>query len=585
MSDIFTLAKSEQENDLLSTPFSSKQDNFINDINSGVYTNSQQSLVQFDMSSIYNSSAFLDVAQVYIVFPMVYTACYANANPAPVQPTANAGNEWLITPKSGSWNLIHSLEIVVNGKTIIQQSPLLSLHTNFKLLSQMSKDDLQAFGRTLGVQPDDVQSYFYNGPAQVTANGAIYGNGLTNNSIFPIQANGAIGNMDMDEQIACSTYGTIGTVYNSALQMRSSRIANNLATPANNMNLLLPVASFANEFRPNFQIVNGNYMTWTDYAVVRLQDISDFFAQAPLCKNFNGLLRIYVNTGTMNIGLSQGNFGMMLLNGANSTFQNVCPFTINQLPLANIPAGVTNLVVSCTIARSTVSTTQAGVQLSLSNFGSPMNACRLYYSMINMQPEVASKYLSSNQAKEINFTNILANSYSSIPATSNFNQLVQSGIRNIRGVLIIAYLAKIVNGLSNFVAVTPFNTYSSPFDTAPNTTPMSITQLNVQIGGVNVMNNVLSYTYEQYLEHVTLYDKINASEMGLSCGLMSQLMWENGYRYYYVDCSRGSKADQNTPRNVVVNLYNNNNAAVDLYIFTEYFDSVVMNVQNGNIQD
>ena len=75
-------------------------------------------------------------------------------------------------------------------------------------------------------------------------------------------------------------------------------------------------------------------MTWLDIAIIRLKDISDFFAQAPLSKNMNALLRIYINTGVMNVTLSKANSGEMLLSSNNSTFVNTCPFTINQLPVA-----------------------------------------------------------------------------------------------------------------------------------------------------------------------------------------------------------------------------------------------------------
>jgi hypothetical protein len=159
MADVYELSKSEQVQDLdKETPYESKQWNFVNDINSGVYTNSQQSLVQFDLSSIYNSGTFSDVSQMYLAFPIINTACFSNITPQNVAPTANAGNEWLITPKSGSWNLIQSLEVTINGKNVIQQQPNVNFHTNFKMLSQMSKDDLKTLGPTLGMSPDDAQS-------------------------------------------------------------------------------------------------------------------------------------------------------------------------------------------------------------------------------------------------------------------------------------------------------------------------------------------------------------------------------------------------------------------------------------------
>jgi hypothetical protein len=72
---------------------------------------------------------------------LVYTAAYATAT-GNIASVANKGNEWLISPKSGYWNLIQSLEVTINGKTVIQQQPNVNFHTNFKMLSQMSKDDL-----------------------------------------------------------------------------------------------------------------------------------------------------------------------------------------------------------------------------------------------------------------------------------------------------------------------------------------------------------------------------------------------------------------------------------------------------------
>ena len=374
MADVYELSKSEQVQDLdKETPYESKQWNFVNDINSGVYTNSQQSLVQFDLSSIYNSGTFIDVSQMYLTIPLIYTACYSSATPANVAPSANAGNEWLITPKSGSWNLIQSLEICINGKSIIQQQPNINFHTNFKMLSQMSKDDLKTLGATLGMSPDDAQSYLFNssGSALGNAVGPVGGNGLSNNAIFPVSAAGVAGDANGQQQDAFGNYCAQGTVYNTGLQNRSKRMANNVTTSANHFNGttaangLFSTNNLNNEFLPYFTI-NGAFMTWYDVALIRLCDVCDFFQQAPLTKNFDGLLRIYINTGAMQVQISQATDAGMSLTGSNSSFVNTCPFTINQLPVANLPNGVTSLAVSCTIARSTVSTSLNGTILAQS---------------------------------------------------------------------------------------------------------------------------------------------------------------------------------------------------------------------------
>ena len=112
---------------------------------------------------------------------------------------------------------------------------------------------------------------------------------------------------------------------------------------------------------------------------------------------------------------------------------------------------------------------------------------------------------------------------------------------------------------------------------------MSLTQLNVSVGGVNELMNFYSYTYENFIQQVNLYDKINASDLGLSCGLISQFMWEHGYRFYYVDCSRATMADQNSPRNLNLTFQNNSQQVIDVWTFVEYWDEKVLDCETGRI--
>ena len=57
------------------SPYMDKQyNNFINDLNSGVYTNTSLSLVQFDLGQIYNSQKFTDTNDLFLVIPITYVA-------------------------------------------------------------------------------------------------------------------------------------------------------------------------------------------------------------------------------------------------------------------------------------------------------------------------------------------------------------------------------------------------------------------------------------------------------------------------------------------------------------------------------
>ena len=90
------------------TPYTNKQYNFVNDTNSAVYNNTSFSLVQFDLSSIYNSQTFVDTNDMFLVIPLVTVAAFGcGAGKAIAAPVA--GNYALTSLKSSYLNLTHSL--------------------------------------------------------------------------------------------------------------------------------------------------------------------------------------------------------------------------------------------------------------------------------------------------------------------------------------------------------------------------------------------------------------------------------------------------------------------------------------------
>ena len=72
------------------TPYTDKQFNYVNDINNGVYTNTSMSLIQYDLSSIFNSSKMTDTSDHYIVIPTCTVAAYVSATPALIVPPAGS---------------------------------------------------------------------------------------------------------------------------------------------------------------------------------------------------------------------------------------------------------------------------------------------------------------------------------------------------------------------------------------------------------------------------------------------------------------------------------------------------------------
>ena len=169
----------------------------------------------------------------------------------------------------------------------------------------------------------------------------------------------------------------------------------------------------------------------------------------------------------------------------------------------------------------------------------------------------------------------VTNSWTNTTAGSSFNGLVNSGIVHLTGVLICPFIASVANsGFGDFQ-------WKSPFDTCPATmSPLSLTNLQVSIGGQNILNCTLSMTYENFLEQVNLAEQITSSDFGVATGLISQGYWESS-KWYFVNVERGNIANKLQPRNMNVSFTNNSNVAIDVIIFTFYNDQLTIDVETG----
>ena len=109
---------------------------------------------------------------------------------------------------------------------------------------------------------------------------------------------------------------------------------------------------------------------------------------------------------------------------------------------------------------------------------------------------------------------------------------------------------------------------------------LSLTNLQVSIGGQNVLNSTLNMTYENFLEQVNLAEQLTSSDFGVSTGLISQGYWEQS-KWYFVNVERGNIADKLQPRNINVSFNNNSNVPIDVIIFTFYSDQLTIDVETG----
>jgi hypothetical protein len=549
------------------SPYTDKQYNgFINDLNGGVYTNTSLSLVQFDLGQIYNSQKFTDTNDLFLVVPITMVAAFSSgaALVAPV-----AGNVNLLSTKTNFMHLIHQADLQINGKTIESTQPFINIAKHFQMVSEMSTNDLATIGYTLGFGEtlDNPRSVVWNGTL-TTENG----NGFTNNKIFGSRYQSSIKPKFND-----------GTA-NDAIASKIGRFTDlTTASPYNNVvGTIVSATNLKNELRPTYEILNTNYMVWYDYAVIKLSTVFESLANIGLVRKFDCTLRLWLNTGTVNITTASPNTNTLdySLTTANNTFTNTCPLMINHLAdtSANggIPATTTNIVAGLYVYKPPTATF-AAVNLSLSGASSPLPTCRIYYSQIAVEPQKALTYVEQNRNKKVVYRTILTNQYNNTSAGGSFNQLINSGVVHPVGMLIVPFISSQQAGLGDFQ-------WKSPFDSCPATSsPCSLTNLQVSVGGVNQLQSTLYYNFENFIEQVNLAEALTSSDMGVSCGLISQSFWET-FRYYYVNIERSALTDKHVARNINISFTNNSLVAIDVLTFIIYSNEFTIDCETGLIK-
>ena len=563
------------------SPYTDKQYNsYINDINSGVYQNNGLSLVQFDLSSIYNSTNFTDTNDLFVVLPIVMVAAFSTSTAgtlvAPV-----AGNVNLLSLKNNFIHLIHQADLTINGKTAEDVQPFINISKHFQMLSEMSSGDLDTIGYSIGItEPDNWKSKIYNGSTSAAVTNKS-GNGMTNNRPFVPAASFSGGAKDNNTL----TTAQFDKCVNTSIQHRLGRYTD--TTTGNTSGMFGSTAAFIsnltqlkNDFTPNYEVLNTNYMVWYDYAVIKLATVFESLSSIGLTRKADIFLRLYINTGTLNATISSPNSTApgYSLTVANNGFSATCPFTINYLTEASasggIPATTANITAGLYLAKPPA-TSYNGINLSSSAASHPLPACRIYYSQITIQPSYADEYILNNRAKKCIYRTVLTNQYNNITAGGNFNQLISSGIVHPTGILIVPYVSSQASfSLGDFA-------FKSPFDTVPaDGHPLSLTNLQVTIGGQNVLQSVLNYNYESFIEQLLYCEQLTSADFGVSTGLFDAAWW-NYNRFYWVNVERSNITDKNQTRNLNISFTNNNNVPIDVLVFTFKSNQLTIDIETG----
>ncbi len=209
-------------------------------------------------------------------------------------------------------------------------------------------------------------------------------------------------------------------------------------------------------------------------------------------------------------------------------------------------------------------TSNNGVNLGSSNASHPMNACRLYYSTVVLEPEKAFSYSHANQMKPIVYKNYYFNQINAVSAGGNYSQLIQSGITNPYALIIVPYISS-TTVITSVSAQSGYQ-WQSPFDPCPATgSPCILSNLQVQLGGSQVLNSAYYYGFEDFVTQFVNCESLSSSDFGVGVGVISKQWWENN-RIYYISLSRSTKSDRMIPRNIVLSF--KNDSLVPIYTLT-----------------
>ena len=553
-------------------PFLKKDLLWINDNNtSGTYSTNQ---IVFETTSLANNGRYNNYEEAFISIPLVITLSKtAGAGSADMTNNANINSDLVLALKNSNYNIIHNISIDYQNQNVIQQTNNLNMYLNFKLHSEMSWEDVQLNGPTMGYYPDSYSSWGY-----FTADSGM-GLGMCNN------LNG------INPASTCQQYGSLVNEGILKRQMTFSR----LQVPNFGRNSVLGSDDSVRGRTGANHIVNGVSAKAYYYdCILRLKDLP-FFKEMPLTIGANIRITLTLNNN-VSFQFRRLNTGEIVY--TPGSFSNSTSITNPLMVCASFSPAVAFQNANNSIADATVeslsvsggsgllpvdstSTFTASMAISRNSngtFNHARTSCRLYVPAYTFSPSYESLYLSNKQRK-ISYLDVNYFSFSVAGGgTTSFTQNITNGLSRMKRIIMIGMLSASANST---LGISPA---SSPFASEPSTTsPFILSNFNVQIGGINFYQNQVNYTYEQFVQELNGQYGVNSNKiMGACSSIIDVNAYNSGlYKYIVLDVSRRLPQDENVAMSVSMNGQLTSLLAMDFHVFIEVQKDIVIDVSTG----
>lgn len=539
-------------NDINAKIFSDRDTAWVQDNNAGSYSGGQ---IVIDASTLSNQDRMQSWREAYLEIPIVLSL---SSPGAAATGFGNAALPCAMAMKSGFWQLIHSIDVQVNGQSTVQLTPYTNAWVGFRMASTLSDNDALKLGPSLGFAKDSPLSFRWSPFATPSVDGV----GVCNNRGF---ANVAPLNVATAVQEISNT-GLLARQRDTAFD--PSQAPFNVFTNATN----------AGTVGKSYYLSQGGdagFKAIFVVATIRLKDMCPFFDAMPLVKGANVRLTINTNVGTVPIITSAGPLLTSAVSGINvqgGTFPAMLSSAFTSNGSAALPSVAATYQYNVSIARVQNS------QLASNGLTHPsLQAARLYIPMYQLNPEFLSQYLTLGTKRTVKYTDVMQFSVNNIAPGGQINALISNGVVNPRRLIVLPYLAA-----ATASSIPP---PLSPFDSAPATTTpcVALTNTNVQIGGLNIYNQNQSYDFETFMNELSTQGLNGQMTTGLTSGLINEVDFSSSYRFYVYNISRRMNSEDGLPKSVQFLGTNASQVALDLFCFVEYERSITIDTITGQI--
>ena len=533
--DVVVMQNSMEDNmaEVKNVPFHDKNYTFITDStsNSGSFSSGQ---IQFDLSTLSSQSQWISLNEGVIEFPVKITAQLTTAGTGAETSASISGINAAVI-KNGWHSFIDGAQLIINGQTIQSMQSYENVCAQFRILSTWSQDTLQKWGPTCGFALDDCSA-----DAEVTT--TLVSSVNIGNTAYSTVATSVRGLDVINNQ---------SNLFNKGVQTRASFTNYDISpATANVQSTILGASSMKNAGRNHAAQLSGGSNTANTYlysafymATVRVKDLFDI-NQFPLVKNLKGFLYLSFNSASVNL-TGTANATTLSAVSINIPTGRSCPFLINYSS-GGITVGRYATTAPVVQMSGTVDGTNVGAQGSA---GPLLTSARLLVPYYLANPRSDSALSQSNK-----FFTSMEKIVNPITCTagSSVNYTISVGVPNPRKLLLLPMWQNL--GGATFLS----NPEVSCFDSVPQSSSpwAQLNNLQVYVANRPIYQNPIQYDFEQWNNENSELGLNGNAVNEMTSGLLSEQLWTQNHRFYYVDISRRMESEDGSSKSVQVQFTN-----------------------------